>query len=245
MIRNWIRSLLLGLAALTGPSNAAGIWTDGHGDIGLAFEGGEFDLHYHLDNSTVDGVTIEDDEFQPEEIIAFVPDGPGPRPDGATWDFAGVGAAEPIWYLDQTQLVDRPWPGIGTEELSAGDFVGNLTFELTGFSGPGQLAVFDYTPFGLPRNIYIQTSNGISGDDAFNVPTGTHAHFNWWFTAPGVYTLDIMATGELSAAAGGGTVSDAGTFTFHVAVPEPTSGVLLVVAVSFTSLGLRRAGRRR
>jgi surface-anchored protein len=230
------RSLILPLLAvaatfaLAANVFAAGIWTAGHGDIGLAYEEGELFLHYHLHSSTVDGALVVDVEFDPADIIMYVPADSISRPAGAEWDFTGNAAGEPLWFIDQTQLADRPWPGIGTEELTDEDFVGNLSFTLASFSGPGELSLLTFGPFGEPT-LYFQTSDGLSAADAIHVPVNTHAHFAWLFTAPGIYTLDITARGDLTPAAGGGTVTDAGTFTVWVAVPEPASMLLLVGGV--------------
>lgn len=224
---------------LAANTHAAGIWTDGHGDIGLAYEAGELFLHYHLGNSTVDGAPVEEGEFEPADIIAYVPDDSIPRPAGTEWDFTGNAAGEPLWYIDQTQLPDRPWPGIGTEELAAEDFVGNLSFALAGFSGPGELSVLTFGPFGEPT-LYFQTSDGLSAADAIHVPVNTHAHFAWLFTAPGKYMLELTASGNLTPAVGGGTVTDVGTFTVWVAVPEPASIVLLVGGAVLGCYNFRR-----
>jgi surface-anchored protein len=115
---------------------------------------------------------------------------------------------------------------------------------LTGFAGPGHFSLVQFGPTGQPT-IFFQTSDGVSSSDAIHVPVGTHAHYAWLFMAPGVYTLDISATGNLSPSAGGGTVSDSGTVTVWVAVPEPSAMLLSVISVGLCFAGRRAAGRRR
>lgn len=241
MIRNLIGSLVVALAALVAPSAAVGIWTEGHGDIGLAYEEGSLDLHFHLEDAIVNGVPIVDEEFEPEEIVVIVPDSTIPRPSGSDWDFAGNSAGAPLWYIDQSLLADRPWPGVATEELSSDDFA-EVSLTLLGYSGPGDFSLITLDPLGEPT-VYYQTSDGIDATDVLPLALETHAHHAWLFTAPGKYTFDLTANGTLSPLAGGGNVSDSGTFTFWVAVPEP--GAVALAAIGATLMLCNGMQRRR
>jgi surface-anchored protein len=210
-------------------SQAANLWNDGHGDMRITYESGDFDLFWRIDNSTVNGAHVEDGDYALEDLIAVVPDAPLDRPPGPEWDFIGNAEGEPVWLFDQSQMEDRPWPGVSTESLSSDDFVGNLSYMLTGVTGPGHFSLIQVGPVGNPI-IFFQTSDGVSSYDAIHVPVHTHAHYAWLFTAPGKYTLDITAAGNLTPSAGGGMVSDIGTVTVWVAVPEPSSAALLALA---------------
>lgn len=253
-----VRSLVVALLA-SSPAMAAHIQTTGHTDIRFLYDAatGAADIAYFLDQgSTVDGqsisaansvggtpVTVSGGQtkitYPTTNLITFIPDPSVARPAGAAWDFTGTTAGSPLWYIGQTQDVDKPWTGISTESVTAAQF-SNIRYELTAFSGPGQMSVTTTGVFG-GNTVFYQTSNGLSAADAINVPAGTHAHYNWYFTEPGVYTFDLTATGTLTPAAGGGTVSDSDTFTFHVAVPEPTSVTLL----GTSALGILRRRRSR
>ncbi len=235
-------SLLLSACATfaaAAPAIAVPIQTNGHTDIRFLYDAGSGNasLEYHLDaGAMVDGTPLAvETAYAPGDLITYVPDPSVSRPAGSAWDFTGNAAGEPLWYIPFSQEGDRPWTGISTESVSDADF-SNISYELTAFSGPGQMSVADFGPFGNP-NIYFQTNNGISGSDVINVPAGTHAHYAWFFTEMGTYTFDIMATGTFTQAAGGGSVSVAETFTFQV-VPEPATVVLLVAG--FGALCKRR-----
>jgi surface-anchored protein len=241
-MRTMLSVLAIALPATLGlisVAQAANVWTAGHGDLRLTYEAGELHLFYRLDGSEVNGVYLEHADYEFSDLITYVPDSPIARPAGATWEFVGNAAGEPIWYIDFTQLVDRPWPGISTELLSPADFTGNLTYSLTGFSGPGQFSLVDFGPFGDPH-IFYQTSNGVDANDVIAVPAGAHAHYAWLFTEPGVYALEITASGNL---AGGGSVSATEIMTMWVAVPEPASAVTLAISTPFAILA-RRVRRR-
>lgn len=225
--------------AAASPAMATPVQTTGHTDIRFLYDSGtgEAFLEYHLDDGAmVDGAPLlEDTAFAPGDLITYIPDPFVSRPAGSTWNFTGNAAGDPLWYIPFSQEADRPWTGISTESVTSADF-SNITYQLTAFSGPGQMSVIDFGPFGDP-NVYFQTSNGLSAADAISVSAGTHAHFAWLFTAMGTYTFDLTATGTFTPAAGGGMVSVTDTFTFQV-VPEP--GTLALLAAGFGSLCLRR-----
>ena len=232
---------ILASSATAAAASAAVVQTTGHTDIRFLYDSitGEASVVYQLDaGSMVDGVELhEETAYAPSDLITYIPDPAVNRPAGSTWDFTGNAAGEPLWYIPFTQEVDRPWTGISTESVSGADF-SNIAYQLTAFSGPGEMSVVTFGPFG-GANIYFQTSDGLSAADVINVPADTHAHYGWFFTEMGTYTFDFTVTGTLTQAAGGGTVSTTETFTFQV-VPTPGSAALLGLA-GVTSLRRRRA----
>jgi surface-anchored protein len=235
------------------PTMAAPIQTTGHADIRFLYDAaaGTADIAYYLDQgSTVDGqeisaanpvggtpVTIPGGGgqvtkivFQPSELITFVPDPPIIIPDEleAMLAFTGAQAGDPLWNIPLSQEEDRPWTGLSTESVSSADF-SNIRYQLTAFSGPGQMSLLTWGAFGDP-SVKMQTSNGLSSEDAIDLLAHTHSHYEWFFTAPGAYAFELTAIGTRTPAAGGGTVSASETFTFHVAVPEPGVAALLATA---------------
>ncbi len=230
MKRNTITTFSMTFAvalAFTGVANA-GLWTAEHGDVGLAYEGGDWDLHYHLEEeAVVDGSPVgggsEGMEFEPDDITVFVPDPSGARPAGAQWDPIGVGAGGAYWFIPEVEDIAKPYVGIGAEEIEAGDFVGDtFSLTLTGFSGPGDFSLWDTDTFGDPT-FYMSTADGVSAGDVLNLNAGDHAHYGWGFTATGLYELEFTAAGNHSI---DGQVSGTATYKFLVA-PEPASLALL------------------
>jgi surface-anchored protein len=257
-----LRSLsIAACAALAGasvPATAAPYQTDGHTDIRVTYTDGALDLFYYLDEgSTVGGTSISPSNpmggtavtvpggatkirYRASDLVTYVPDPPVAQPDVLEYPqyaFTGAGSGEPLWYIPFTQEFDRPWTGISTESVSGDDF-SNVRYRLTGFDGPGQMSVCQFDPLGQPI-ISFQTSDGDPNIDLIDLPARTHAHYQWFFTAPGTYTIELTATGTLTPAAGGGTVSVADTFTFQVA-PEPSS----LAALALGAIGLLRRRSR-
>ena len=48
--------------------------------------------------------------------------------------------------------------------------------------------------------MFFDSGDGIDEQDVFPVAVGGHAHQNWAFTAPGVYKVDVQASGTLVGA---------------------------------------------
>lgn len=205
-----------------------------HVDLGVGSDGTSLELHWHVEDLEL--------EYAPHEAYAFIPlSSSAVRPAGSQWDFTGVNAGATLYLapaVDQTPTV--LFLGLGTEEIEDGTLVGNtLTFTLDGVSGPGSFSLWQTDGFGSP----LVALSSFDGTDSFNVTTGGHDHYNWGFTAPGVYELTFTVSGLLDD--GFATpVSDTATFTFAVGtpIPEPSAAAALAgVAI----LGLAATRRRR
>lgn len=255
--------LLLGLgmaAAATLPLSASNFYTAGHADIfGLGYEGGAFDPHFHYESSAViNGVSGSEGEFEPDEVTTVVPqttfdywEGLGGRPADAAWDPLGVAAGVPFYFLPDTdvggpgsaQSLGAPFAGVGTEELTASEWDGDIGIRLVSVSGPvgGQFSLWTNDTFGDPDTFHFATSNGIDGTDLLSVAAGSHTHYNWGFTLPGTYEVTVEFTGtRASTASEPGPVTPAqATYTF--VVPEPSSAALFVGGVLIPLLRRRRA----
>ena len=241
--------LLLALFSLT--ARSAVLYTEGHADIGIGYEDNELEPHFHAEEAIIDGSYVEDQEYEADEVVINVGDssydywvGLGGRPAGASWDPVGVSAGTLFWFLPQTQTLAEslalPFLGVGSEELSPGDWTGNLLVALTSVSGPGEFSMWQDGFFG--PTFFMSTANGISGADSMNVVPGGHDHYNFAFTSPGFYevTWEISGTHSLD-----GAKSASGTYGFLVgpvaaSVPEPVSAGMLVAGAI-----LIRALRRR
>lgn len=229
------------LIATLAASRAASIYTADHGDLGIAYEGGALEPHYHLGPAAiVDGSPVgnapDGMEFEPDELITFVAGPSVPRPGGAQWNFLGSPSGDPIWFLTQAEDPGKPFFGIASEELTPGDWT-VLSLSLTAMNGPagGHFSLYQTDGFGSPV-VQFATSDGISGADSYNLIIGGHAHHNWAFTEPGIYELEFTVSGTHAT---DGFKTASATYTFGVTkVPEPGT----------TALGLLAAGallRRR
>ena len=205
-------------------------YSAGHADIGVAYEGGELDLHYHFGTDTVlDGVYQGvESEYSTDDVYTRVPDSQSiSRPAGSQWDFLGTTAGSTIWYLPQNNVAGLPFLGTAAEELTIGEWAGPITytFDILDIPAGAEFSIWQTDFFGSPV-VQIATSDGTP--DTLAVPVGSHSHYNIGFTEPGVYQISLTATGTHNS---GGEVTDEGTLWFAVGdntvIPEPASLALM------------------
>lgn len=218
------------------------ILTTEHTDIGIGYTAlGGWDLHVHDDEGAA--------EYAPSEALLYA--GVSARinrPAGPLFDFIGVGAGEQFWLMPQVQNPNVIFLGLGTEEVEPGSFASYLESDarlnqtgawvklaLAAVRGPGQVSLWSSGAFGPV--VWWSTADGISSTDATYVLSGSHAHFNWGFTAPGLYEVDVVASAFTGPGATNPTSSGVVTYNFGVeAVPEPTSTLLLAAgAIALTA----------
>lgn len=219
-------SLLLSLALLLPvfPGIARTPLSSGHVDIGIAYEGGAWDLHVHKE------FPLPEEEFAPEEATILVAGGarlPGGVPaNSPSVAFFGP-AGSPLWVLPKTQDPNLIFLGLGAEELDPADWPSGLSLGLHGVSGPGSFFLWDVGSFGdlQPR---MSSRDGIGSDDVVPIVPGSHGHYFMGFSAPGEYAIQWVASGTHTV--GGVITSDPATYYFQV-VPEPDSRALLAVGI--------------
>lgn len=226
--RNFVRFALTVLVSLSMVSvaSAADLWTQGHGDIGIAYEGGAWDLHIHVEGATVGGTVYPDQEFEPDEVDIEVPN-TDTRAAGSQWDPIGVGDGASFYLSPQNEVVGTPYVGLATEEIDPGVFVGDeITLSLMGVSGPGDFSMYSVDGFGTPT-FYMSTAD--AGADDATLSVGSHTHYNLGFTAAGTYEVTFEGSGTLDD---GNSTFTSGQATYTFVVPEPTSLLLLLPGVA-------------
>ncbi|MEU6441641.1 choice-of-anchor M domain-containing protein [Streptomyces sp. NPDC047046] len=125
--------------------------------------------------------------------------------------FLFLGApGDTVYVIPQTQNPDLIWAGWSTQSFTSADLRGDMRLSLDIVEGPGDVVLWEWSPFGEPEMI-IDGRNGLPA--TYTVAPGTHQHANWGFTKPGVYRLTFRWSAEL---ADGTEVEDASRYTFAV-----------------------------
>jgi len=259
------------LVACAAPA-AAVVWTEGHGDIGVAYDPATplaFEMELHAEQGAViDGTPVSGaagQAFEPGDVTIRVPGSAnlqrinnptgfwtglpnnGYNFTGAQYNALGVPVGSNLWVLPPTAAdaahYQTPFLGWATEEGFAGEQFGNVTFTPTSFSAPTGGTMAVYD--GNTQLWVLQAGDTSFTGDSFSVPAESHVHRTLFFTQPGTYQVGIQAAGLNGAT----QVSGSGVYTFQV-VPEPgaLAGIGLGAAAFGAWLGRRRpptAGKTR
>jgi len=146
------------------------------------------------------------------------------RPSGSVFDFLGTNAGDTIYRAPQSQDPNLLFLGFAGYGLTAGDFdkynpstdskgraSGNgrwAKISLVGVQGPGTFSIWqsgETSPNVLMSNYQdgisnpdgsgLDSTDGISTDDAAWIITGGHIDYNWGFSAKGRYEITVKASG--------------------------------------------------
>lgn len=203
-----------------------------HVDFGIGYDAGALALHWHDESSAT--------EYAPHEAFAFIPlSSSANRPAGAQWNFTGTSAGSPVYLAPAIQAPGVIFLGIGSEEIPTGTFTADtLSLELVSLSGPGQFSLWQTDAFSSPV-VALSTASAVT---SFTLTTGGHSHYNWGFTAPGIYELEFRVTGTLTGEVA--PISDTATFAFGVGAVIPEPGTV-ALALGAGVLGFALVARRR
>ena len=213
---------LAGLS-LTQALAAPTIFSRGHTDVGIAFEGGAFDLHVHAEEFAL--------EAEPgAAVLRVLPTAENVIPINPAFSFLGS-SGNPVWILPQdsgdAETAGILFLGIGSEEIVPGTFSGDLSMALTnvaftpepGSSPSANFSVYTVNSGGVPT-VLMSTHDGIDSADTATITPGGHTHVNWAFTQPGRYVVSFAVTGTPT---GGSAVTDSASYTFVVKSSDSAS----------------------
>jgi surface-anchored protein len=234
---------ILGAGSLltSGQAHAASIYTSGHGDIGAGYDASakEFEPHWHMHGgAVVDGTPLgADTEFEPGDLIALTT-ATRLSPNGLS---AGIGVADGTQIYATGSAAYPPNIGFGVEELDPLDWTGDITVTLSGWSIPSgaAFAMYDTNIAGTTVvDMAFSSVNPAStfASNSFTMIPGDHTHFQWGFTQPGTYTVDLTWTGTHGV---DGAISTTESFSIQV-VPEPSGVALLGIGLGALALRRRR-----
>lgn len=182
----------------------------------------EFELHLHAEpgiaSDMFDSAGDPVSEAAPGgALLPVVSDALNARPAGAEWDFTGTTSGSNLWVLPKNGGSGILFLGIGAEEIDPADLAGSITLTFQGLTGPsgGVFSMWDGDALTSPTPL-VTSASGFGLANAVTIAAGGHSHFNYGFTAPGLYAVTFQATGTLAGGLGGGAVSGIGTFMFGV-----------------------------
>jgi surface-anchored protein len=192
------------------PRASATDWTEGHGDIAVNHLAGEWRFGVAIDS-------IPGTEFAPHEVLIQAGDNARLAiPGGPNFSFLGT-AGDPVWIYPQSQANGVPFVGISAEATPLGTFANNrFDLQLSRVAGPGDFFLWTTGGTGTPT-VQMNSRDGISAADVFDVPSGGHNHMNWGFSSPGTHRIGFKGSGTLTGQSLP-TTSDETIYTFEVSV---------------------------
>lgn len=120
----------------------------------------------------------------------------------------GEGYALPV-----TQDPNLLWPGWDTLGTQAPGVGPAIELHFINVSGPGTIHLFGSGNFGGPAPLLEGGATELTSGAVRNQSYPAHTHANWVFSAPGVYTIKVQATGTIN---GKKAESNEATYTFTV-----------------------------
>jgi surface-anchored protein len=206
----WILTLWVSIACL--PSQA------GTDRATLTNEHIDFKIVYHAETNHLELVVRDEDrgvDHAADQVILelaesariLLPPGTPFGPENA-----------PFWVMPQSAAPDLLYAGFSAEGLSPVIFQTPLDVRLIRVEGPGQFYAWQASAFG-GLDVRMNSADGVTEADATTPLAGSHEHFNFGFSASGVYRVTMRAFGRDSQAATN-VVSPESTFLFHV-LPLP------------------------
>ncbi len=227
--------------------------TDEHIDISFNFVAGEW-------QATADVEFETGDEYLPSNEVAIfgVPAAKTTRPEDAMWDFMGVEAGDPIWVLPQDRNEEIAFPGFAVDRTDNATFARYfesdprvdserdwVKIEMVDVRAPEGAHFGTYSTIDrqaeVSIGVWMTTSDGIAPNDAFWQREGGHSHANFFFTQPGVYEVDLKASGFIDVNdnrvfdPGLDVFSESEVSTFYFAVETPNAAPSIISPTSIAA----------
>ena len=181
------------------------------------------------------GVHTDLTHYEPANVVLQVKNAAYTSTTGLPGDITTI-LGSSAWILpadtEQAALLGVLEGGVARANFPVGS--GTLTFTMlgAGASNPGNFALFT-----SGNSLRLSAVGDTVQSGTFGLTSG-HTHFNWGFSAPGIYTFDMQAS--FVDPNYGPVQSAVETYTFEV-VPEPSS----IALAGLGAAGILAAGWRR
>jgi surface-anchored protein len=200
--------------------------SSGHTDI--------FEAEYKIiggSNSVHLGVHTDDGHYEPGDVILEV--GNAAYTNTAAFSPSIVSLLGSNAWILPVDLEKAAALGVIEAGVAKTGFNGAATFTMLGAgpNNPGNFALFT-----SDSSIRLSSTGDTVETNSFSTTAG-HIHYNWGFSAPGIYTFDMQASY-------GGVQSAVETYTFNV-VPEPSTYALLGAGAGILLMARYGSLRRR
>ncbi|REK17413.1 MAG: hypothetical protein DWQ37_06390 [Planctomycetota bacterium] len=200
-----------------------------HADLGFDYIGGQWEVSSEIGSNNPADPAVD---YAPDQTLHYVhPGALTSRPGGAQWDFLGVPAGQQLYILPQNQNPNLLYLGTASEETPIGTFAPYTetdprvtqiapfawqTIQVVAKRGPGEFSMWQSGQFGAPTVFVSTAEGGLTSSDKFFLIEGGHVHYNYGFTQPGFYEIDMQASGYLGPGQTNQTSSAVNTFYFSV-----------------------------
>ncbi|MER6527335.1 choice-of-anchor M domain-containing protein [Streptomyces sp. NPDC001508] len=181
---------------------AAHVIAEGHVDMAARPVDGDLEFQFK------EGTETQYEWYEPSKVVLHVRPA-AKRKIQEGYEFLGT-AGDAVWWLPLQQQAGLLWPGWNTQEYARNDIADRISFRLDSVQGPGNVAMF-HTNATATTVVSLNSGDGLP--DAHTLKPGTHSHFNWAFTAEGVYRTTFTVSATL---ADGTKVSDRETIAWVV-----------------------------
>lgn len=235
-VRQLLTVAVVLLAGGTAPADFRVVNITEESDIAFFYEGGVLSIGLGFDELG--------EEYAADEVIQYARPGLSRvTVPGSGFDFLGA-AGSTAYVLPQVRNPELPYVGFAADEVDPADFAGPLRMQFLSVDGPGDFAVWESDSFGDLPSVFYSTRTG-AGPGFIDAVFGGDSHYNYGFTAPGVYGVNVIGTGTLAD----GTVVSTGPTTLFFGVetitPVPAPPAVGLCLVGGATAGLVRAARRR
>ncbi len=228
-----LKPVVLGVTPLEDRSLPAGfyptLYTNERIDLQADYTGSSWTVNYSNVTSFFGSSTLTNSAFYLPASARAV------APSGTNFAFIGAGTGGLAYILPQVQNPALPYLGISTD----GSFPGTLTsyrpadtrvttsqpwirLDVKAVRGPGNMSIYQTGTTGVPT-VWVASGDGISAKDSVYIASGDTEQYSWAFTAPGVYQVDVTATGYRGANQTLPTTSAVQTMSFAVDAPGPVN----------------------